>query len=543
MFICRHRCLKWLVLALFGCSAAYTQDAQAAWVRALRLHQSGELTQAVEAYKECLQLDSSRYDARSNLGAVLAAMGRYHEAVEQYRQALISAPPQFAAPLRQNLALAFYKSGEYSQVISTLADDARAPGTDLKADLLLADSYLQNGEPGKAAEVLAPFEGSGAEEKAVAYVLGTALIRSGQTAHGQRVIQRILQEGDSAESRFLVGVTMYVAGDYPGAVKQLEGALALNADLPSLHSFYGQALLATGDPEGASKAFTQELARNPNDFDSNLRLGEIHKQRRAFAEAQPLLEKAAMQRPRSLDAQADLAGLELDRKNYGRAAQLLENLTRQWPDISGAHAQLAEAYTALGRKAEAAKQRQIATTLQSHEKPVDDAGPKPGDTAPSFSLLRLNTGSPTSLDQFRSGRPAVLLFGSYTCPNFREQASAINALAEKYHSTVPFLLVYIREAHTGDTWQSTINRRQGIDWQPAKTAVEMKEHASSCIRKLEMKFPAVVDAEGRVESQYSAWPSRLFVLGKDGRVVYRTRLSELDFHPAELEAAIRSTQR
>jgi hypothetical protein len=69
----------------------------------------------------------------------------------------------------------------------------------------------------------------------------------------------------------------------------------------------------------------------------------------------------------------------------------------------------------------------------------------------------------------------------------------------------------------------------------------MQAHASSCVRKLKMSFPAVVDSvDGQVESKYSAWPSRLFVIAKDGRILYRSRLSELDFHPAEIEASIRA---
>ena len=536
-----HKCLLGLLAAFLISAAAFGQNSEGAFRRALTLHQSGDLRGAIEAYEECLKLDPNRYDARSNIGAVLSALGRYTEAAEQYRRALAIAPPQFAPRLRQNLALAFYKSGRYADVIAALKEGRQSTGPDLKADLLLADSYLQQGEPANAAQILGPYEISNPEDKGVAYVLGTALLRSGQIPHGQQVINRILKDGDSAESRFLLGVTMFVAADYPGAVKQLAAALALNSDLPSLHSYYGQALLATGDPDGAAKAFHEELARNSNDFDSNLRLGEIYKQRRSFDEAQPLLEKAAAQRSQSFEAQADLAGLELDRHNFARAAKLLEAVVRQWPQIPGPQAQLAEAYAALGRKPEAAKQRQIAAKLLAEIKPNDDAGPQVGELAPPFSLPRLGDAAVISLARFRSGKPAVLLFGSYTCPNFRHQANTLNALAAKYHATVPFLLVYIREAHTGDTWQSTINQRQGIDWQPARTAAEMQLHATSCVRKLKMNFPAVVDSmEGTVESKYAAWPSRLYVVASDGRVLYRTRLSELDFHSSELEAAIQS---
>ena len=219
-----------IAAAFLLCAAAFGQTADHAFRRALALHQSGDLSGAIDAYQECLRLDAKRYDAQSNAGAALSAMGRYREAVEQYQKALLIAPAQFAPRLRQNLALAFYKSGQFADAITILKENGPAG---LQGDLLLADCYLQNGEPEKAADTLGPYETSNPDDKGVAYVLGTALIRSGQVPHGQKVIDRILRDGDSAESRFLVGVTMFVAADYPAAVKQLAGGtLELNANLP-----------------------------------------------------------------------------------------------------------------------------------------------------------------------------------------------------------------------------------------------------------------------------------------------------------------------
>jgi tetratricopeptide (TPR) repeat protein len=550
-------------LAVITCLAAVCLWAQsgpetsgssdAAWQRAVQLHQAGDLPAAIEAYLACLRIDPSRFDARSNLGAALAASGRYPEAIEQYRQALASAPPEFAGRLRQNLGLAFYKSGRYGEAAAELASVRQDQGADLKNDLLLADSYLQNGDPAKAAALLSPYETSNPGDKAVAYVLGTALIRSGDIAHGQRVIDLILRDGDSAEARFLLGVTSFAAKDFPGAVKQFASALALKADIPGLHSFYGQALLNTGDANAAADAFRQELARNPNDFDSNLRLGEILLERKAFPDALPLLQKAAQERTQSFPAAMAVARAELGQHEYGHAIPQLRDVIARWPESAAAHALLADADSAAGNTADAAGERKLAARLHSADDPDKDGGPKPGDLAPDFTLPGLRAsgdspGAPTSLKQLRShangARPVVLLFGSYTCPNFREQAPAINAVAEKYGKLVPFLLVYIREAHTGDTWESTINQREGIDWQPARTMAEMQQHANSCVRKLKMSFPAVVDGmDGKVEQAYAAWPSRLYVIGKDGRVRYRTLLTEFDFHPDELEAAIAKVSR
>jgi hypothetical protein len=57
---------------------------------------------------------------------------------------------------------------------------------------------------------------------------------------------------------------------------------------------------------------------------------------------------------------------------------------------------------------------------------------------------------------------------------------------------------------------------------------------------LDLPFPAVVDGmDGTAETAYQAWPSRLYLVGRDGKVAFQTRLGELDFQPAELRAAIR----
>ena len=46
------------------------------------------------------------------------------------------------------------------------------------------------------------------------------------------------------------------------------------------------------------------------------------------------------------------------------------------------------------------------------------------------------------------------------------------------------------------------------------------------------------DLDGAAETAYRAWPSRAYLIDAGGRVVWNSRLGELDFHPSELEAAI-----
>jgi len=312
------------------------------------------------------------------------------------------------------------------------------------------------------------------------YVLGMALIRSGRVAEGKVRVDRILSRGESAEGHFLLGSALFSAGDYPGAVQELTRAAALNAELPSLQSYLGQALLFTGDADGAVAAFRKELAADRNDFEANFYLASILARRGEQGESRTLLERAAQVRPGSPEARTALAeGFHFER----------------------------------GAK--------------------EDGGVPVGAAAPAIGAMTF-----AALD-----RPVALVFGSYSCPKLRSSAAELKRIAAEYHDRVSFRLVYISEAHAdgGESqWQSTVNAREGIDLPAARSLDEKQEHAALCLRKLELPFAVVVDGmDSAAERAYQAWPSRLYLVNRDGRVAYQTRLGELDFHAGQLERAIR----
>jgi peroxiredoxin len=145
------------------------------------------------------------------------------------------------------------------------------------------------------------------------------------------------------------------------------------------------------------------------------------------------------------------------------------------------------------------------------------------------------------LSDFRGKTPVVLVFGSYSCPNFRDSADALNAMFQQYGRQAHFFLVYIREAHVADQWQSTRNERERVAMAPATTIEEKQDRAAMCSLKLHLPFPALVDGmDGAMEAAYAAWPSRVFVIGLDGRVRYSTWLTQQDFHAEAMERALRA---
>lgn len=110
---------------------------------------------------------------------------------------------------------------------------------------------------------------------------------------------------------------------------------------------------------------------------------------------------------------------------------------------------------------------------------------------------------------------------------------------DKYKDRVEFLLVYIREAHSTDGKQSPRNVREGVLLADPKTLDEKEGHATACTRNLDIRFTTLIDGmDHQVESDYTSWPDRLYLVGKDGRIAWKGAPGPRGFKPAELEAAI-----
>jgi tetratricopeptide (TPR) repeat protein len=504
---------------------------------AVELQQSGKYAEAADAYRKLLALRPDDVATHVNLGVVLVQLGRFDDAIAQYEAAEKLLPGDSRIAL--NLALAYEKSGRLAEAERRFSALHEAAPQDAKVTMLLADCHLQMSDYQRVIDLLQPLEARNSRDFGLDYMLGTALLQSGHIPEGQVLLDRILRNGDSAEARFLLGTRMFASGDYPAAVKQLASAAALNPSLPQLQSLYGQALLNTGDPDAAAAAFHKELARNPNDYASNLRLGQILLVRKQSGDALSLLRRAALVRPQSAEAAQALAGALVDAGKFQEARPYAEAAVHANSDSAEAHRALSAVYSGLHLTAEAARERKTAESLEQRAA-ASDPGPALHKMAPDFDLPEFASGKRVRLRDYRGRSPVVLVFGSYSCPNFRASADALKAMYKAYGAKAPFLLVYIREAHATNNWESTRNLRDGVNLRPAATMAEKENHAALCSRKLHLPFPALVDSmDDAAEKAYSAWPSRAFIVGVDGRILYGTRLTELDFHADQMSAVLR----
>ena len=126
---------------------------------------------------------------------------------------------------------------------------------------------------------------------------------------------------------------------------------------------------------------------------------------------------------------------------------------------------------------------------------------------------------------------------------------SLKDLYEQYQNRVKFLVVYIREAHPKDGWWlgggatglaiKFYASKAALDVYDPKTMVERRQVAGRCEAELKYGIPTVVDdMDDSVNRAYAALPTRMYLIGLDGRVEYAGGLGPWGFKIHELEEAI-----
>jgi len=137
--------------------------------------------------------------------------------------------------------------------------------------------------------------------------------------------------------------------------------------------------------------------------------------------------------------------------------------------------------------------------------------PGPGDRVTDFDLPTLGGGRFRSTDLGETG-PALLIFGSYTCPLTDAAAPGLKELHGRFGDRVHFVMVEVREAHPG----KAVPQPQTFDQKMAHAQLLCDIHG--------FKFEvAVDDIDGTLHRALSPKPNSAYVLGKDGTILFRAQ--------------------
>lgn len=95
--------------------------------------------------------------------------------------------------------------------------------------------------------------------------------------------------------------------------------------------------------------------------------------------------------------------------------------------------------------------------------------------------------------------------------------------------------MYIREAHPADSnWADT-----KVVFNDPTTLAQRGLLSQTCRTELDLSLPTVVDdLQDTVNQRYRAWPERLYVIEKGGRIAYKGAMGPFGFKPNEARAAL-----
>ena len=355
-----------IVALLIAASAACAQSSspQQLFRDAVAAQQRGDDALAVRKYQELLKVYPDSIEVRANLGAALVKLERYDEAVAQYHAALAA---KDNADLRLNLALAYYKKGAWRDAEQQLNKLRAAQPGDVRVATLLADCYARLGQDEQVIAVLKPMEAAHPDQLAVAWLLGSALIRAGHRREGLDRVDRVAREGNNPEAYLLAGQTALKMSEFERARDYGDAAGRLNPRLPGVDTLRGTVLSYLGDTQGATAALRKAVEADPKDFEAHLALGAVLHTDRDLDGARQHLQRALQLKPDSTVARYEWARLERTEGQAEAAAKDFEKVVHDDPNWAQPHVELAAIYFRLNRQADGEKERAIFDRLTAEQ--------------------------------------------------------------------------------------------------------------------------------------------------------------------------------
>lgn len=137
---------------------------------------------------------------------------------------------------------------------------------------------------------------------------------------------------------------------------------------------------------------------------------------------------------------------------------------------------------------------------------------KAGSAAPDFTLPAIQARGAVSLSSLL-GQPVVLVFGSFSCKVFCDRISELERLHRLYKDRAAFLFVSVTEAR---------HRISGLEFvtdpPDPDTLEERRARVDKAMRLMGLTLKGVLDVGEAAETAFDAYPSRVVIVGADGKV-------------------------
>jgi protein O-mannosyl-transferase len=208
--------------------------------------------------------------AHCYFGDVLAAQGRFTEALSHYERAIQLELPATARGERNFLGDILVNSGNVLRLLGREAEAVKRYEDALRVDPGLAAAHFNLGgvhlQAGRLPAAVDRFEQAlkiDPNYVAAHASLGSALLLEGRTAEALSHYETALRLEPSAKAHQNLGIALLYVRQWPAAAAHLEQAVRLEPDRAPAHEFLGDALSAQGRKAEAAAHYQRALQIEP----------------------------------------------------------------------------------------------------------------------------------------------------------------------------------------------------------------------------------------------------------------------------------------
>lgn len=293
---------------------------------------------AVAECQRVLRLDSHHVQAQLLLASAHVSAGALEQAQNTLTRLLASNPDTVAA--RKLLAQVYLGRNQPDEARKVLS---ASPSSDTDVDWLMGTALMQSGNVANAFEYLERSSQAKPSDVARRVELASAYIGARMPDRAIALLADVPAESPLASRAKVLTVLATASGKEPAqAKKEVQDLAARNPKDAGLLSAAGGVLAGAGDLEGGRKLLDQALALEPSRVESRLALARIDAMERKLDAAQRELLEVVKIEPANQQARIALAELAWARGDRKAAQTSLEDAIKADPAAIDARLRLAQ---------------------------------------------------------------------------------------------------------------------------------------------------------------------------------------------------------
>lgn len=297
----------------------------------------------------------------------LIQQGRNEEAITELNR-LAALDPQ-AKGVNHELGVAYYHQSEYLKAAQYLVRALQENPNDRDAAQLLGLSYYSVGRPADAIPALEKVRAwyPNANMDAI-YILGICYALTKRYPEARRTFAKLYRvPEDSAAAHLMLASILVRQGFDPVAENEVRTALELASRLPLAHFMLGELCVYKADYPCAVGEYEGELAINPGYAPTLSHLGEVYWRLNRYDESEEAAQRAIWLDSTSSEPYVILGKVFFKKRQWMTAEHMLQRAITGDPSNYTAHYFLAQVYKATGEPEAAEREMSIAIRLQEKQ--------------------------------------------------------------------------------------------------------------------------------------------------------------------------------